>query len=196
MESQLIFLIITVLTITDLAIIFYFWRSEQSRQDNSEENRARALEIINKAYHQAQGIIGQAELEGVKLAAKSKIETKKMTEAYEEEIDTDRDKLEKAFLVEADKAYEQFANYLSKLTDYTGKSAADSLAKFQKATREQVKDELLAYQKEKMAEFEANLPALLEKTLTLVLPKTIKLQDQMNLINDALEKAKADKLIN
>lgn len=191
METQLIFLAFIILAVTQFAIIVYFWRLERSRHDNSEENHARALEIVGQAYHKAQDIIGNAELAGVKLAAQSKLETKKMTEAYEKEVDTDREKLEKAFLVEADKAYEQFADYLTKLTAM----APDSLAKFQKSAETQMKTELENYKQEKMAEFQADLVPLLEKTFTLVLPKTIKIADQMDLINDALEKAKAKKWI-
>lgn len=51
------------------------------------------------------------------------------------------------------------------------------------------------YKQQQLKVIDENVIAMLEKTLSLVLTKKISLQDQVELVYEALEKAKAEKFI-
>lgn len=182
-----------ILIITQLILIFYVLRLNASlkRNNNDIETESRAMNILGRAYQKAQKILGRAELEEVKLVAHAKYQN-----------DVHRDKLDKAFLAEADQAYDKFADYLQRLTDHTEKlekswstAAAGSITKFQKDAQAQIQAELEAYKQSQMASIDANIIKIVTKTITDVLPKTVKPEIQKELVMEALEQAKSDKLI-
>lgn len=216
MNSLPILLSFLILALSQLFIILFFWRLEgnlkslfklfSGRNPGSQPANnlgdEKAWNTLSHAYHQADKIIGEAELEGIRLTAQNRLANEKLTEKYEEEVTIDQKKLEKAFLVEADQAYERFANYLTKMTAQTQKletawtaAATKQLATYEKEAEAQVRKELEEYKKARMESLEADIVPLVEKTLRLVLPKAISLKDQTDLVKEALEKAKTEHLL-
>lgn len=197
---------------------------EEVEASSLEKIKERSFSLLRKAYLKAQDILGRAELESVKVAANSRFTTKKLEEKYQTEISSVLADMETSFKAEVDKAQGKFASYLEELKKRSDKSQLDSetvlqgrinqlfdkfeanLAEFltQTETRTTSSIELElkgarnlidTYKQSQLKLIDENIIAMLEKTLSLVLTKKLTLRDQVDLVYEALEKAKVEKFI-
>lgn len=147
--------------------------------------------VLKRAYAKAKAVLTQAELSGIKITAESKIEQQKYAS-----------KLEKEMAQQCDKAMIQYQSFLLSLRTRSEDEMSDYTNTFKKeiktvveAETMEMKKALAAYKAAKMAEMDANFAAAAQKAIELILQKKISLADEVDLVNEALEKAKGEKLI-
>lgn len=225
---------LTALTFAFIAVIALtlFWLEHRSKQRllqgdaklTPEEAEEKSYNTLHKAIKKAQSIIGNAEIEGVKIASHSKFQTRKLEEKVELEMESARESLEKAYTAQVTKTQSDFVKYLDdlkvsseqtqNLTQETIKQRVNemleefeqNLSSFltqteQKSTSaielelKSARELIDTYKRQQLALVDENIVAMLEKTLSLVLAKKLTLRDQLDLVYEALEKAKTEKFI-
>lgn len=188
------------------------------------ETQEKSDNLLHQAIRKAQTIVGAAELEGLKMVSDSRYESRKLEMEYEKQFAAALTRLETNFSNEVLQSEKEFIQYLADLkvrseqtqnivTEYTQKQTVDlferfeqNLSSFLTQTQQQSTDavqlELRAarqlidtYKAQQLSMIDESIIAILERTLSLVLEKKLTLEDNMDLVNEALEKAKAEKLI-
>lgn len=89
------------------------------------------------------------------------------------------------------KLFENFEQNLSQFLTKTEQQSVEAIDAELKASRQLVD----TYKNEQLRLIDENIIAILEKTLSLVLPQKISLKDQVDLVYEALERAKVEKFI-
>ena len=185
----------------------------QSLQVSLKEAQKKSYSIIHQAMKKAQNIIGKAEAESVEIAADSKLATKNFEEKYGKELSNEIHKAEDAFVKyladlrtqseqaqllsqdfakqKVNEIFERFEQNLSTFLTQTEQKSVNAIDLELKATRQLVD----TYKAQQLALIDENIVAMLEKTLSLVLVNKISLKDEVDLVYEALEKAKAEKFI-
>lgn len=87
-----------------------------------------------------------------------------------------------------------FEQFEEKMSDFLIQSEQKVMASFDVEMRS-ARQLIDTYKVQQLSIIDENLIAILEKTLSLVLAKNISLKDQMDLVYESLEKAKAEKFI-
>lgn len=211
---------------TAVAVLFYLReynlrKKLESRSDKFLESvTEKGWETLHQSIKKSQELLSQAELEGVEVAAESKLETKKFEQAFSEQLAEALNaskqtitRAQAALLVfmqdlqkrssefeEAEKtAGEQRINQLfdrmeNRLSDFLMQTAAKTTSSIElelKASRELIE----TYKAEQLKLIDENIIAMMEQTLNLVLAKKLSLKDQLDLVYEALEKAKVEKFV-
>lgn len=185
-----------------------------------EEFRQKGLEDLHQSFKKSQDIIGTAELEGLKVLTGARIETSKIEEAHARELSNLVDRSQKAILdleqktidymqslqqrssnfeAAANKVFESrvnqmFAKLEERLTDFltsTEQKTTQSIELEVKAARNLIE----SYKEQQLKLIDENIIAMMEQTLNMVLAKKLTLKDQLDLVYEALEKAKVEKFI-
>lgn len=215
------------------AVAFFLYIKEALKrqkmiQSNQEANFKKANEksydLLHRAMLKAQAIVGTAEIEGVKVVADSRYETKKLEEKYEEELSHANDNLGKALSTEITKSEGDFVEFLNDLrtraeqmqllsqeftkqkTNEVFERFEQNLSTFLTQTEQRsvmaldlelraAKQLIDTYKTQQLALIDENIISMLEKTLSIVLAKKLSLQDQVDLVYEAIEKAKLEKFI-
>ena len=180
--------------------------------------------ILHRAINKAQAILGLAELEGIKVVAGSKITTRKLETEYENQLSQTTANLATTLNNELNKAQSEFTNFINDLRQRGIQSQLQSeeyikqrtneiferfetnlssfLTQTEQKSVEAVELELRAakqlidtYKTRQLALIDENIIAMLERTLSLVLTKKLTLKDQLDLVYEALEKAKIEKFV-
>lgn len=189
-----------------------------------EGARQKGLKILHQATKLAQTILGQAELEGIKVVADSKFRTKTLEQRFEQQLTETAARLELTFTQETLQAEKEFIQYLAdlkvrteqtqniliqNLEQQTGellKKLRQNLTAFSTQTQQQslsladqelkeAKKVIEDYKRQKLALIDEQIGQILEKTISRVLSKKLSLKDQMELVYEALEQAKKDQLV-
>lgn len=218
--------------LTALIALILYWAEHRSKQKILQyqphltpgEAEEKSYNVLHKAVKKASSLIGQAELEGVKIAAHSKFETKKLEKKYAEQMEEVREGLEKAYTNQITLTQTDFTKFLEdlkvsseqtqNLTQEVIKQRVNemlevfeqNLSSFltqteQKSTQaidlelKAAKELIDTYKRQQLDLIDSNIVSMLEKTLSLILPKKLTLRDQVDLVYEALEKAKAEKFI-
>ena len=180
----------------------------------------KAKQITYEARKDARKLLVDAELEGVKVVAKEKIESKHIEEEYEEKLD----KLTEATEELLSKYGKQMDENLKRLVEGVEKRVAAGIAKNETFLQEEtnklskqlsntfttleanakeqirgnVEKEFIAvkkvvetYRQERYALIDSELLSLIENTTQLALQKTLSLSEHTDLIYRALEEAKS-----
>lgn len=200
-----VFLIFPILF---LAIVVFFV-TQRSRGRRLEEHGDKGYQLLHQAIKKAQAIVGQAELEEIKIVSSSKVKTQK----FEQEITKDLtqtaqlytkylEDLKKASTIAQDNTLEAIKQQASELFLKFEQKLSEFLAQTEQRSTQSIDLELQAtrqlidsYKQQQLKIIDENIVAMLEKTLSLVLPQKISLQDQVEMIYDALEKAKQEKFM-
>ena len=136
-----------------------------------------SLNILRRAYKKAQEIVGQAELTSVKLHAESEVATKKVSDQLTEET---KKKLDE---------------YLNTLTAEGKGQVARFLEDFKKDTTAAAQKSLEDYKTARMKEIDDNITVVVQRAIEIVLAKKLPSDIQIELIYEAIEQAKQEKLI-
>ena len=185
------------------------------------KERARRLKIqkqaetplLDSAHDRATAIISQASIKAQAILGKSVQTEMKLEEVQETQAKTLQDAMEKRF----DSAFKEYLEYLNAtrekanqlLTQKTQtvferfeQNLSDFLIQTQQKSTYTVDLEMQAarnlidtYKRQQLNLIDEHIIAVLERTLSLVLAKKLSLEDQVDLVNEALEKAKAEKFI-
>lgn len=217
-------IIVGVLALISLLLYLreYNLRSNLQKEGQKilEDFRQKGLETFHQSIQKSQDILGQAELEGVKVVADTKFETKKLEDQYSEKLEqvineskqtittsqarliqfmADLQKRSVDFETASRTSTEQriqalFERLENKLSDFliqTEQKTASSIELELKSTRQLIE----TYKTQQLKLIDENVIAMMEQTLNIVLAKKLSLKDQLDLIYEALEKAKVEKFI-
>ncbi len=182
--------------------------------------KEKGWETLHQSITRSQDMLGQAELEGIKVVASSRFNTQRMEERYGEELAEIVRQAQQAI----NNSQTQFAAFINNL----GQEAQSARGVSEKATQERI-NKLFGNLEERLSDFlvetsqktqasielelraaralidtykqgqlkliDENILAMMEQTLATVLNKKLSLADHLDLIYEALEKAKAEKFI-
>lgn len=211
---------------TVLAILLYLRehilrKKLQTQEDKVlEQFRVKGLDLLHQSMKKSQDILGNAELEGVKVLADSKLFTAKLEQVYNAKLSEllkqaqnslsssqaqliqfmeEQQKLSAQSEVAGQKQIETRINQLfegleSRLSDFlikTEQKTTSSIELELKSARQLIE----TYKTQQLSLIDENILAMMEQTLSLVLNKKMSLKEQLDLIYEALEKAKAEKFI-
>ena len=188
------------------------------------ETESQSRNIILKALKKAQGILGRAEEERLKAVADGKSETKELESQYAKQMLELFKELESGFSQHISLAEQAYIKYLEGLRfkgekaqaaseEFTKQRSTEILSRFEtnlKAFLQQTESQSMGainqeikasrvlidrYKQQQLAIIDENVIAMLERTLSLVLTKKITLEDELDLVYEALDQAKSEKFI-
>ncbi len=209
-----------------IAILLYLREYNQRKKLEAEGNKfledikEKGWETLHQSIKKSENILGQAELEGIKVVAESKIETNKFERDFSEQLSgalntskqtitaaqasllqfmQDLQKRSGEFEEASKKSGEERINQLfnrveEKLSDFlmqTAQKTTSSIELELKSTRQLID----AYKNEQLKLIDENIIAMMERTLSIILAKKLSLKDQLELVYEALEKAKVEKFV-
>lgn len=186
----------------------------ESEGDKFLQNvKEKGWETLNQSIKKSQAILGEAEIEGIKETATIELDfQKKLTEALEhskQTITTAQDQL-LAFMQDLQKRSGEFEQAsktsgeqrINQLFDRVENRLSDFLVQTEQKTTSSIELELRStrelietYKNGQLKLIDENIIAMMEQTLSLVLGKKLSLKDQLDLVYEALEKAKVEKFI-
>lgn len=195
-----------------LAVTYFFKKQPDERSQ----------EIIHSATQRADQILAQAEAEGIKIATESKLGANLFQETYEQKFQKALEDSQKEFSLELTKLREGYSALISSLQDQSTQEQQqlqemmksrinDTLLKFEQnlsnylTSAEQKSFEAInlelksarqlidTYKSQQLALVDENIVAVLERTLSLVTKEKLSLKEQLDLVYEALEKAKVEK---
>ncbi|HBQ50570.1 TPA: hypothetical protein DD690_01140 [Candidatus Daviesbacteria bacterium] len=185
-----------------------------------QQIKEKGWETLNQSIKKSQAILGQAELAGVKVAAQTSFETSKLEEEYSRQLQAVLNQSQRAitasqnqllqFMQDLQKRSGEFEQAsqssgqerINQLFERLETKLSDFLIQTEQKTTSSIELELKAarqlldtYKSEQLKLIDENIMAMMEQTLSLVLAKKLSLKDQLDLIYEALEKAKIEKFI-
>jgi|Napbiome12C3dose_1001474.scaffolds.fasta_scaffold00073_16 hypothetical protein len=185
-----------------------------------EELREKGWESLHESFKKSEDIIGEAELEGIKVAAQSKLQSKKFEADYSKNLadalNASRQNIMTAqgelikFMQDLQKRSSEFEEAqkaagqqrINQLFDKVETNLSDFLVQTAQKTTSSIELELKAsrqmidtYKAEQLKLIDENIIAMMERTMSIVLAKKLSLKEHMDLIYEALEKAKVEKFI-
>lgn len=192
------------------------------QEANTTEQKS--LNILYRAMKKAQTIIGNAELEGIKVGAQNRLAEKKAETLFENQLSVSRSELEKEMSLQVNKTYSEYIKFLDALKEQNNQIQAvnqeaikqrantifdkfeQNLGTFLTSTEQKsvqsielelrsARQLIETYKTQQIAIIDENIISILERTLTLILAKKIPLKDQMDLVYEALNKAKVEKFV-
>lgn len=216
LPQDLIVLILSIITLFVLLV----YRRERNFMQKTQNLEEKSFETIGFSLSKSRKLLDQAELEGVKVVADTRFHTQRMEEEYDKQI---TEMLRQAqstinssyiqflkFLdnlkigaqqtqVEGEKLTQERINKLfdsleSKLSDFlveTSQKTSQTLELEFKSARALIE----TYKQEQLKLIDENVMAMMEQTLAIVLNKKLSLEDHLDLVYEALEKAKVEKFI-
>lgn len=216
-----------LLTLAVIVTIFLYLREYNHRRKLETEGdkflaeiKEKGWETLHQSITKSQDLLGQAELEGIKIVAEEKVETAKLDQEYQKNL-TQALNDSKQSIVAAQGQLLQFMQDLQKrsaefeeaskvtgeqrinqLFDRVEAKLSDFLVQTAQKTTSSIELELKAsrqlvetYKNEQFKLIDENIIAMMEQTLGIVLAKRLSLKDQLDLVYEALEKAKIEKFI-
>lgn len=192
--------------------------------ENINATEEKSLNVLHRAIQKAQAIIGNAELSSIKVGAQNRMAEKKAESIFESQLAAARVDLETEMSTQVNKTYSEYIKFLEALKEQNSqiqtvnqeaiKQRANAifdkfeqnLGTFLTSTEQKsvtsIELELRAarqlietYKQQQIAIIDENIVSILERTLTLILAKKIPLKDQVDLIYEALNKAKVEKFV-
>lgn len=214
--------ILTLIIIGFLYLREYNKRKKLETQGDKflEEIKEKGWNTLNKSVKKSQDIIGQAELESIKIAAGSKLETGKFEADFSQQLATSLNNSQQTitaaqtrllqFMTDLQKRSAEFEEAskvsgqqrINQLFDRVENKLGDFLVQTAQQTTSSIELELKAsrqlietYKNEQIKLIDENIIAMMEQTLNIVLSKKLSLKDQMDLVYEALERAKVEKFV-
>ncbi len=217
-------LILSLGSIIVLYLYFREYKLRQKVQREGAEFldsiQEKSWETIHSSVTKSQDILSEAEMESLKVVTDSKFYTQKMEEEYKNKL-SEIIKQTEGSINNSHTQLIEFMNNLqkegmdikvasekltqeriNKLFDTMETRLSDFLTQTSQRTSSSIELELKGsralietYKQEQLKLIDENILAMMEQTLALVLNKKLSLQDQLDLIYEALEKAKAEKFI-
>lgn len=213
LPQNIAFLITSVIAVISLILYGreYFLRknASKSQQQISTDTRQKSMELLKAAQMAETQVLAEGDYVTKKLLAHFQSELEKLVKDSENTITSSQDKLisfmgdlqkrSQEFEQSSKVSIEQRINNLftrleEKLSDFliqTEQKTTSSIDLELKSTRSLIE----AYKNQQIKLIDENIIAMLEKTLSIILAKKLSLKDQLDLVYESLEKAKAEKFI-
>ncbi len=217
---------IALAVVAVILVLLYLHELSTRRKIESEvdsflqELKEKGWDTLHESIKKSEDIIGQAELEGIKVAAGSKLETQKFEQEFGRQLgaslNTSKQTIAAAqnqlllFMQDLQKRSAEFEEAqkqtgqqrINQLFDKVENKLSDFLVQTAEKTTSSIELELRAsrqlidtYKTEQLKLIDENIIAMMEQTLSIVLAKKLSLKDQLDLVYEALEKAKVEKFI-
>ncbi len=180
--------------------------------------------LLNQALQHSGQIIADAENKSLDYLNQAKTHTQDFEDQYQKRFSDVAGHLEDRFKQELELSQKEFLNYLTDLRGNSDQAQAQALQSVQQRVSElvdrfeqnltdfftQTQQQSIAavelelksaralidtYKQQQLLLLDENIIAVLERTLSLVLSKKLALNDQLDLVYDALEQAKVEKFI-
>lgn len=198
---------VLIASATAIAAILLYLREYNSRRKNQFQEKG--VEILHDSIKKSQAILAESELEGIKMAAETKLDTQKLEAQYQKKLEETQNQLVQymAGLQERSKEFEQasqktiqdrinqiFANLEERMGQFLIAAESKTTSSIElelKSARQLIE----TYKSQQLKLIDENILAMMEQTLNLVLGKKLSLKDQLDLIYEALEQAKGEKFI-
>ncbi len=197
-DIAIIAIAIATLLCLGLLIKELFSKKEKVQQLEDVELKSthdKALASLLEAHKKAAEVLNQAERTGIKVVESSNMVTGKLEADYELHLNQALDlAVTNATTLMNQKLNTLFDNFEAKLTAMLQDTQQRSVSAIDlelKAARNLIE----TYKAQQLQIVDENIVAMLEKTLSLVLTKKLTLQDQVELVEEALERAKTEKVI-
>ncbi|OGE25587.1 hypothetical protein A3C26_03510 [Candidatus Daviesbacteria bacterium RIFCSPHIGHO2_02_FULL_39_12] len=219
--------VVLIFTIFATVAVFLYLREynlrkkfESADQKTLDEFRQKGLEAFHQSIKKSQNILGEAELEGVKVVADTRFATSKMEQDYEKNLQAIVAQSQQAITAAQNQFLEfiqslqlksrqfedislkkgeerinrMFGTLESNLSDFLVSSEQKTLSSIElelKAARNLIEN----YKEQQLKLIDENIIAMMEQTLNIVLAKKLSLKDQIDLVYEALERAKLEKFV-
>lgn len=209
-----------------ISILLYLREYNLRRKLESEGDKflqsikEKGWQTLHQSIKKSQDLLGEAELEGVKVVASSKLETSKLEQEYSKKLSelvgqsqqtiTSAQEQLIQFMASLQKRSQEFEEVsrqtgeqrINQLFERLENKLADFLVQTEQKTTSSIELELRAarqlidtYKTQQLKLIDENILAMMEQTLNIVLSKKLSLKDQLDLVYEALEKAKVEKFI-
>ncbi len=205
METNLILLIILVVALSQVLMVVYFILSNRSKQiaPTEETGSEKNWDLLHEAIKKSQAIVGNAELESIKQAALSQQQIGKFEKESENEMQLSVSEVLQTIKNETAKAGELYKKQLilqsEELKNLSEAETKKMLKDFHDQLEKNMLDvqngfvrELSEYKIRKEKEIDKNAETIVERTVELYLSKKLDRKEQMQLIFESLERAKAE----
>ena len=153
---------------------------DKEYEDQLSQSIQSSQELITKEASSAQKVLTDAEKEFISYLNELKLRSNKLEEQAQQEAISRMNQL--------------FANFENRITEFLFKTETSTTQAIQlelRSTRQLIE----TYKSQQLALIDENIIAMMEQTLNIVLGKKLSLKDQLDLIYEALEKAKIDKFV-
>jgi len=212
-------ILFSALALGQIGLAIFLWKSEKefiaelARTIGLPQQQKQSWSLWHQSLKKAQSVLGQAELEGVKVVADSKFYTAKLEGVYEDQMRQATARMEKEFGKVLSAAQSDFGRSLSGLELQSARIVDDAIVTFTKRLEEKLtevestmlklamdeaktaKAEVAAYRTMMMETTKKEIGGILEEVGKEVLGKKLSFSDQADLINEALEQANNEKFI-
>lgn len=209
----LIVAIVFILIYLASTLLLYFLKASRKtpEEDTPDWATKEAYELMQNATQKAEDILTGAETESLKIATSAKLGTelfeteysKKLDGALKESLDQYKSlisTLEKTSLETQKETEEAMKTRINSALLSFEQNLSNYLSQAEQKSFESINLELRSarslidtYKTQQLQLIDENIIAVLERTLSLVLRNKISLKDQMDLVFEALEKAKIEK---
>ena len=185
-----------------------------------QEFKEKGLQSLHQSIKKSQDILSEAELEGVKVVSDTRFETAKMEDEYSKKL-TEIINRSQTSITAAQTQLMQFMQDLQKRSSEFEEAGRESieqrinqmfgrleerLSEFLVSTEQKTtqsielevkgaRNLIEGYKQQQLKLIDENIIAMMEQTLSLVLSKKLSLKEQLDLVYEALEKAKVDKFV-
>ena len=218
LTAQELLIIFTLVTTASVVIVITLYLKSrrvlsQMEQVSLENASTQGLDLLKASLKKAENIVATSELEAIKVGATAHQDLAKFETEYKAAIDQTVKGLtgqftsylqslelasqqaqgqSQAFMQgKVNEVFEKFETQLSDLLNKTQAKSFESIELELKSTRSLID----SYKTQQLTLIDENIIAMLERTLSLVLAKKLTLRDQIDLVYESLEKAKAEKFI-
>lgn len=191
---------------------------------NSQALDNERYKILQEAAKTSQSMVEYAELDSIRMVADTKVRNQKLAESYQRQLADTTTNLQQNLTQEAQQTHQEFKTYMDglkhvseqsqllveqefrgrigQMLDKLEQNITDFSTKIQESSIKSIELELRAarqlidnYKQQQLSVVDENIIAILENALALVLSKKLTLKDQMDIVYEALEKAKAEKIV-
>lgn len=211
-------------------LVYLFVIKQRRRYERLSEDEVRVVEaeakassIIHQGVKTAQKMIVRAELEGISLLSKLKLQSNKIENDQREQVRLLFEEMKAKSQTQTQRASDSYENYLGNLQksleadlnrkqqnmevkvdqlfDHTQSLLTSFVANLESRTKTQVDEQIGQartvidqYRQKRLEIVDENIVGILEKTLSITLGKKLSLSDQTQLIYEALEEAKKENI--
>lgn len=205
---NLLLLVVGLLALGQIGLAVFIWFSEKeflaelARSLGIPQKQKDSWSLWQKTFKKTQNILSTAELEGVKVVADTKYYTKQLEGVYEDQMRETSARMEKELEAAAAAAIQEYGKFLTDLEKKSSEITQSAVATFVKNLEERTvaeearaKTEIENYKKTVMININNQMVEMVGEAVKIVVGKKLPVEIQMDLISEALEKAKKDKLV-
>ncbi len=218
----LILAIIFILIYLASTLLLYFLKGSKKKEEVPDWGTTQAYEVVENATKKAEELISSAEADSLKIATSAKMGTELFESEYNKKLGGVLEKAQADFSKKLEESMEHYKSLISSLEQTSQETQKETeeamrtrinaallnfeqnlsnyLSQAEQKSFESINLELKSarslidtYKQQQLELIDENIVAVLERTLSIVLRDKLSLKDQMDMVFEALEKAKIEK---